>query len=89
MFGVKWWLWKVGCFCRVWGLQLLLAAHGCLTSFFSIKLFKGFFQKYPRYLERVPLGYEEFVFDVSGYATRDVAKPEVVGLSKSESMEYS
>ena len=80
----------MGCrFCRVRGLQLLLTACGSLTSFFSVESFKGFFQEYPRYFEGVPLGYEEFMFDVSYYATRDVAKPEVVGLSKSEGVEYS
>jgi hypothetical protein len=60
-----------------------------LTSFFSIKSFEGFFQKYPRYLEGVPLGYEELVFDVSDHTTRDVAKSEMVDLSKSKGMEYS
>ena len=29
------------------------------------------------------------MFDVSGYATRNVAETEVVDLSKSESLEYS
>ena len=60
-----------------------------MTGFFSVESFKGFLQKYPRYLEGVPLSYEEFVFNVSGYAARDVAKPKVVDLSKSEGVEYS
>ena len=60
-----------------------------MTSFFSVKSFKGFFQKYPRYFEGVPLGYKQFVFDVPCYATHDMAESEVVGLSKSEGVEYS
>ena len=71
------------------GSSILLATSGSLTSFFSIESFKGFFQEYPRYFEGVPLSYEEFVFDVPCYATRNVAKSEVVGLSKSEGVEYS
>ena len=62
---------------------------GSLTSFFSVESFEGFFQEYPCYLEGVPLGYEEFVFDVSGYTARDMAELEVVDLSKSEGVEYS
>ena len=62
---------------------------GSLTSFFSIELFEGFFQEYPRYFERVPLSYKEFVFDVSCYTARHVTEAEVVGLSKSQGVEYS
>ena len=67
----------------------LLATSGSLTSFFSVESFNGFFQEYPRYLEGIPLGYEEFVFDVPCYTARDVAESEVVDLSKSEGVEYS
>ena len=67
----------------------LLATCGSLISFFSIKSCKSFFQKYPRYFEGVPLSYKEFMFDVSSHTTRDMAKSEVVDLSKPEAMEYS
>ena len=67
----------------------LLAACGSLTGFFSIESFEGFFQKYPRYLEGVPLGYQQFVFDVSCYTARNMAESEVIDLSKSEVVEYS
>ena len=60
-----------------------------MASFFPIKSFEGFFQEYPRYFERVPLRYEEFVFDISDYTACDVAESKVVDLSKSESVEYS
>ena len=66
----------------------LLATCGSLTSFFSIESFEGFFQKYPRYFEGVPLGYQKFVFDVSCQATRNVAESEVIDLSKLEVVEY-
>ena len=90
MFGVEWWLGKIRCHCcHVRGLQLLLATCRSSTSFFSIESFNGFFQEYPRYFEGVPLSYEEFVFDVSGYTARDVAESEVVNLSESEGVEYS
>ena len=90
MFCVERWLGKVRCRFRcVRGLQLLLATCGSLTSFFSVESFKGFFQEYPHYLKGVPLSYEEFVFDVSGYTARDVAESEVVNLSESEGVEYS
>ena len=62
---------------------------GSLPSFFSIESFEGFFQEYPHYFEGVPLSYEEFVFDVSGYTARDMAKSEVVDLLESEGVEYS
>ena len=89
MFSVEWRLGKIGChFCCVRGLQFLLATCGSLTSFFSVESFKSFFQEYPRYFERVPLSYEEFMFDVSCYTVRDMAKSKVVGLSKSEGVEY-
>ena len=71
------------------GSRFLLAACGSLTSFFSIESFKGFFQEYPRYFEGVPLGYEEFVFDIPCYTARDMTESEVVSLSKSEVVEYS
>ena len=61
----------------------LLAACGSLSGFFSIESFEGFFQKYPRYFEGVPLGYQEFVFDVSCYATCNMAESEVIDLLKS------
>jgi hypothetical protein len=60
-----------------------------LTGFFSVESFEGFFQKYPRYFEGIPLCYEEFVFDISCYTARDMAKSKVVGLSTSEGVEYS
>ena len=62
---------------------------GGLTCFFSIKSFDGFFEEYPRYFKGVPLSYEEFVFDVSDYAAGNMAESEVIGLSKSEGVEYS
>ena len=90
VFNVEWWLGKIGRrSCGISGLQFLLAICRSLTSFFSVKSFKGFFQKDPHYFEGVPLSYEEFVFDVSCYAARNVAESEVVGLSKSEGVEYS
>ena len=60
-----------------------------MTSFFSVESFKGFLQEYPRYFEGIPLSYEEFVFDVSCYTAHNVAELKVVGLSKSEGVEYS
>ena len=60
-----------------------------MTSFFSVESFEGFFQKYPRYFEGVPLRYEKFVFDVPDYTACDMAELEVVDLSKSEGVEYS
>ena len=89
-FSIERWLGKVRCcFCCVRGLQLLLVTCGSLASFFSIESLEGFFQKYPRYFEGVPLGYKEFMFDVSCYTTRDMAELEVVNLSKSKGVEYS
>ena len=41
---------------------------------FSVKSFDGFFQEDPGYLERVPLGDEQFVFDGSFDAARNVAE---------------
>ena len=67
----------------------LLTTCRRLTSFLSVELFEGFFQKYPRYFEGVPLSYEEFVFNVSNHAARDMAKSEMVDLSKSKGVEYS
>ena len=64
------------------GSSFLLAACGSLAGFFSIESFEGFFQKYPRYFEGVPLGYQEFVFDVSSYTARNVAESEMIDLSK-------
>ena len=90
VFNVEWWLGEIGCrSCDVSGLQLLLATCRSLTSFFSVKSFDGFFEKYPRYFEGVPLSYEEFMFDVPCYTARDMAELKVVGLSKSEGVEYS
>ena len=90
MFSVEWWLQKVGCWFRdISGLQFLLAACGSLISFFSVKFLEGFFQKYPRYFEGIPLCYKEFMFKVSCYAARNVAESKVVGLSKSEGVEYT
>ena len=90
MFGVERWLGKIRChFCCVRGLQFLLATCGSLTSFFSIESFKSFFQEYPRYFEGVPLSYEKFVFNVPCYTARDMAESEMVGLSKSQGVEYS
>ena len=89
-FGIEWRLREIGfCFCFVRELQLLLATCGSLTSFFSIESFKGFFQKYPRYFEGVPLSYEKLVFDVSCQTTRNVAESEVIDLSKLKIVEYS
>ena len=89
-FSVKRRLGKIGfCVCFVRGLQLLLATCGSLISFFSIESFEGFFQKYPRYFEGVPLSYEKLVFDVSCQTTRNVAESEVIDLSKLKIVEYS
>ena len=71
------------------GSSFLLVACGGLTCFFSIESFEGFFQKYPRYFEGVPLGYEKLVFNVSCHATRNMAESEVIDLSELEVMEYS
>ena len=60
-----------------------------MTSFFSVESFEGFFQKYPRYFEGVPLSYEKLVFDVSCQTTRNVAESEVIDLSKLKIVEYS
>ena len=90
MFSVEWWLGKIGCcFCRVRGLQFLLATCRSLTSFFSVESFEGFFQEYPRYFEGIPLSYKEFVFDIPCHTACDMAKSKVIGLSKSEGVEYS
>ena len=59
-----------------------------MARLFSIESFECFFQEDPRYFKRVPLGYEEFVFDVPDYAAGDVAEPEMIDLSKSKSLEY-
>ena len=86
MFGIKRWLGKVGCrFCRIRGLQLLLATGGGLVGFgiFLIELFGCSSQVNPSYFESVPLSDQEFVFDVSFDATRNVAKSQVKRLSKS------
>ena len=56
------------------GSSFLLMTCGSLAGFFSIESFEGFFQEYPRYFEGVPLGYQEFVFDVSYHAARNVAE---------------
>ena len=58
----------------------LLACRG-LSNLFSAKSFAGFFQKYPRYFEGVPLGYKKFVFDVLFDAARNVTKSCVKCLS--------
>jgi hypothetical protein len=63
--------------------SFLLTACGSLTGFFSTESFEGFFQKYPRYFEGVPLGYQKFVFDVSCYTARNMAESEVIGLPES------
>ena len=67
----------------------LLTACGGLTSFLSVESFQSFSQEHPRYFEGIPLCYQEFVFDVSDYATRYVAETKMVDLSKSEGLEYS
>ena len=71
------------------GSSFSLVTSGSLIGFFSVESFEGFFQEYPRYFEGVPLSYEEFVFDIPCYTARDMTKSKMVGLSKSESMEYS
>ena len=63
---------------------LLLMAGGC-ASFVGVSSFnsiQGFLELDPGNLQRVPLSYQEFVFGVSGNATRNVAESEVKGLSK-------
>ena len=62
---------------------------GGLSGRLPVESFQSFFQEYPRYFERVPLRDQEFVFDVSCYAARNVAETKVVDLSKSEGVEYS
>ena len=62
---------------------------GGLARLFSIESFKCFFQEDPRYFKGVPLSYEEFVFNVPDYTTGNVAKSEMIDLSKSEGLEYS
>ena len=69
--------------------SFLLATCRSLGGFFSIESFEGFFQKYPRYFEGIPLSYKEFVFDVPCCTACDMTEPEVIGLSKSEGVEYS
>ena len=92
MFGVEWWLRKVGCCsCHVGGLQFLLATRGTLIGFgiFSIEAFECPSQVNPSYFEGVPLSNQEFVFDVPFDAARNVAESQVKRLSKSEGVEYS
>ena len=59
------------------------------VGIFSVESFNGFSQEYPRYFKGVPLSHEEFMFEVSCHTTHDVAESKMVGLSKSEGMEYS
>ena len=66
----------------------LLLTSGGSARLFSIKSFECFFQEDPRYFKGVPLSYEEFVFDVPGHTTGDVAKSEMVDLSKLKGLEY-
>ena len=49
---------------------------GSLARFgvFSVEAFEGFSQSNPSYFEGVPLGDQEFVFDISLNTTHDVAK---------------
>ena len=70
------------------GSSFLLATCGSSTRFFSIESFEGFFQKYPRYFEGVPLGYKKLVLDISCQATHDMAESKVIDLSELEVMEY-
>jgi hypothetical protein len=56
------------------GLQRLLATRRGSFSFSSVESFESFFQEYPRYFEGIPLGHEEFVFDISFDAAHNVAK---------------
>jgi hypothetical protein len=62
--------------------------RGGLACLFSVESFECFFQEDPRYFKGIPLGHEEFVFDVPDHTTGDVAKSEVIDLSKSEGLEY-
>ena len=66
----------------------LLLTGGSLVCLFSIESFECFFQQDPRYFKRVPLSYEEFVFDVPNHTARNVAKSEMIDLSKSKGLEY-
>ena len=66
-----------------------MATSGGLTRLFSVESFKCFFQEYPRYFKGIPLSYEEFVFDIPDYAAGNMAKSEMIDLSKSEGLEYS
>ena len=69
----------------------LLATRRSLVRvwIFLVELFEGFLQEDPRYFKGIPLGDEEFVFDVPFHTTRDVAESEVSCLSESEFVEYS
>ena len=56
---------------------------------FSIETFDRVPQVNPSYFKGAPLSNQEFVFDISFDATRDVAKSQVKRLSKSQLVEYS
>ena len=61
--------------------SFLLSACRGLSNFSSVKSFEGFFQKYPRYFEGIPLSYEKFVFDISFDTARNVTESGVKRLS--------
>ena len=65
-----------------------LLTSGGLIRLFSIESFECFFQEDPRYFKGVPLSYEEFVFDVPNHTAGDVAKSEMIDLSKSKGLVY-
>ena len=71
--------------------RILLATRRSLIRVwvFSVESFKSFLQKDPRYFKGIPLGDEEFVFDVPFHTTHDVAESEMSCLSESECVEYS
>ena len=70
------------------GSSFLLLASGGSARLFSVESFECFFQENPRYFKGVPLGYEEFVFDISDHTTGDVAESEMIDLSESKGLEY-
>ena len=72
---------KWGVVCVVSFDSSFLLACGGLSNLFSAKALASFFQKYPRYFEGVPLGYKEFVFNISFDAAHNVAKSCVKRLS--------
>ena len=69
---------------------LLVACRGLIRiGVFSVESFERFLQEDPCYFKGIPLGDEEFMFDISFHAARDVAESKVSHLSECECVEYS